>query len=153
EDLVDSASGEVVVEAGKEVADKAARRIRELGFETVMLRKSHLVPYRGYLEVEPGQIVKAGDRLTEGPLDPQKVLDLQGVRGIQEYLVREIQAVYKSQGVDINDKHVEIIVRQMLKKRKIRHPGDTDFLPGQVADKFEFEDENRRVRDLDPPGT
>ena len=74
-----------------------------------------------------------------------KVLDLQGVRGVQEYLVREIQAVYKNQGVDINDKHVEIIVRQMLKKRKIVHAGDTMFLPGQVVDKFEFEDENQRV--------
>ena len=72
---------------------------------------------------------------------------------MQEYLVREIQAVYKTQGVDINDKHVEIICRQMLKKRKIKQSGDTNFLPGQVVDKFEFEDENRRVRELDPPGT
>jgi DNA-directed RNA polymerase subunit beta' len=92
--------------------------------------------------------VRAGDRLTEGPLDPQKVLELQGVRGVQDYLVREIQNVYKSQGVDINDKHVEIIVRQMLKKRKIRHPGDTEYLPGQLVDKFEFEDENARVREM-----
>jgi DNA-directed RNA polymerase subunit beta' len=153
EDVVDMSSGEVVVEAGKEITEKISRRIRELGIITVKLRKSHLVPYRGYLEVEPGQRVGAGDRLTEGPLDPQKVLDLQGVRGVQEYLVREIQVVYKSQGVDINDKHIEIIVRQMLKKRKIKSAGDTDFLPGQVVDKFEFEDENRRVRSLDPPGT
>ena len=73
--------------------DLLAKRIRELGFVTIKLRQSHLVPYRGYLQVEPGQLVKAGDRLTEGPLDPQKVLDPQGVRGVQEYLVREIQAV------------------------------------------------------------
>ena len=71
------------------------------------------------------------------------------MRGVQEYLVREIQAVYKSQGVDINDKHVEIIVRQMLKKRKIVHPGDTRFLPAQVVDRFEFEEENRRVENAD----
>jgi DNA-directed RNA polymerase subunit beta' len=153
EDVVDTASGEVVIEAGKEITDKVAKRIRELGFQNIKVRKSHLVPYRGYLEVEKGTRVIAGDRLTEGPLDPQKVLDLQGVRGVQEYLVREIQVVYKSQGVDINDKHVEIIVRQMLKKRKIRGAGDSDFLPGQVVDKFEFEEENRRVRALDPPGT
>jgi DNA-directed RNA polymerase subunit beta' len=69
-----------------------------------------------------------------------------------EYLVREIQSVYKSQGVDINDKHVEMIVRQMLKKRKVVREGDSRFLPGQVADKFEFEDENTRVRETDPPG-
>jgi DNA-directed RNA polymerase subunit beta' len=108
-----------------------------------------MVPYRGNLEVTPDQVIRAGDRLTEGPLDPHKVLDLQGVRGVQEYLVREVQAVYKNQGVDINDKHVEIIVRQMLKKRKIVHSGDTMFLPGQVVDKFEFEDENRRVENAE----
>lgn len=145
EDIVDEASGDVIVKAGENVTEKLVRRIRDGGFLTVRLRKSYLVPYRGLLEVEVQQAIKAGDRLTEGPLDPQKVLDLQGVRGVQEYLVREIQAVYKFQGVDINDKHVEIIVRQMLKKRKIVHAGDSDFLPGQVVDKFRFEDENRRV--------
>jgi DNA-directed RNA polymerase subunit beta' len=152
EDILDS-GGEVIVAAGHEITDKISKRIREEGVTSIRLRKSHLVPYRGFLEVQPGQHVSAGDRLTEGPLDPQKVLDLQGVRGVQEYLVREIQAVYKTQGVDINDKHIEIICRQMLKKRKIKDAGDTNFLPGQVADKFEFEDENRRVRELDPPGT
>jgi DNA-directed RNA polymerase subunit beta' len=136
-----------LVKAGDPVTDKLFKQIRDNGFQTVKLRKSYMVPYRGNLEVEPGQMIRAGDRLTEGPLDPHKVLDLQGVRGVQEYLVREIQAVYKNQGVDINDKHVEIIVRQMLKKRKIVHPGDTRFLPGQVVDKFEFEDENRRIQD------
>jgi DNA-directed RNA polymerase subunit beta' len=145
EDIVDEGSGEVIVRAGEPITDKLAKKIRELGFATIHLRKSYLVPYRGLLEVEVGQEIKAGDRLTEGPLDPQKVLDLQGVRGVQEYLVREIQSVYKFQGVDINDKHIEIIVRQMLKKRKIVHQGDTEFLPGQVVDKFAFEDENRRV--------
>jgi DNA-directed RNA polymerase subunit beta' len=152
EDVLDS-SGEVIVRAGQEISDKLSKKIREEGITSVRLRKSHLVPYRGFLEVQPGQHVSAGDRLTEGPLDPQKVLDLQGVRGVQEYLVREIQAVYKTQGVDINDKHIEIICRQMLKKRRIKESGDTNFLPGQVVDKFEFEDENRRVRELDPPGT
>ncbi len=92
--------------------------------------------------------MQAGDRLTEGPLDPHKVLELQGVRGVMEYLVREIQNVYKSQGVDINDKHVEIIVRQMLRKRKVVESGDCRFLPGQVVDKFDFEDENARVRSI-----
>jgi len=138
-----------LVKAGEQVVDKLFRQVRDAGFVTVKLRKSYMVPYRGYLEVEQGTHIRAGDRLTEGPLDPHKVLDLQGVRGVQEYLVREIQAVYKNQGVDINDKHVEIIVRQMLKKRKIVHPGDTRFLPGQVVDKFEFEDENQRVVNAD----
>ncbi|MFN3649643.1 MAG: DNA-directed RNA polymerase subunit beta' [Armatimonadota bacterium] len=134
-----------IVKAGDQINDKIFRQIRDAGFLTVKLRKSYMVPYRGNLEVDKDDVIRAGDRLTEGPLDPHKVLDLQGVRGVQEYLVREIQAVYKNQGVDINDKHVEIIVRQMLKKRKIVHPGDTRFLPGQVVDRFEFEDENQRV--------
>jgi hypothetical protein len=106
-----------------------------------------LVPYRGQLQVEAGHVVQPGDRLTEGPLDPQKVLELKGPRGVQEYMVREIQKVYKGQGVDINDKHVEVIIRQMLKKRRIRHPGDAAFLPGQTVDKFAFEDENTRLRE------
>ena len=123
-----------------------------MGMKTVTIRRVYMVPYRGDLEVEKEQIVHPGDRLTEGPLDPQKVLELQGTRGVQEYLVREIQFVYKGQGVDINDKHVEVIVRQMLRKRKVRHPGDSRFLPGQIVDKFVFEDENTRVRNLATPG-
>jgi DNA-directed RNA polymerase subunit beta' len=145
EDIIDPHTGEPVVAAGSEVTDKIAKKLPDMGVETVILRKTHLVPYRGNLEVEPGMEVRAGDRLTEGPLDPQKVLELQGVHGIMEYLVREIQQVYKSQGVDINDKHVEVIVRQMLKKRKVLDPGDTDLLPGQTVDKFELQGENQRV--------
>jgi DNA-directed RNA polymerase subunit beta' len=120
--------------------------------KSLLVRKVHMVPYRGDLEVESGQEVHPGDRLTEGPLDPQKVLELQGTLGVQDYLVREVQSVYKSVGQDINDKHVEVIVRQMLRKRKVRHPGDSRFLPGQIVDKFVFEDENMRVSRLDPPG-
>ena len=146
EDVINPKNGEVMMEAGTELTDKLARKIKDAGVEVVKLKKTHLVPYRGNLEVEVGQEVQAGDRLTEGPLDPHKVLELQGVRGVMEYIVREIQNVYKSQGVDINDKHVEIIVRQMLKKRKIVESGDSRFLPGQIIDKFEFEDENARIR-------
>jgi len=153
EDVVDRDTGEVLASRGSEVNEKLLRKLRETSVTHVMLRKTHLVPYRGNLEVEIGDIVQPGDRLTEGPLDPQKVLQLQGVRGVMDYLVREIQSVYKSQGVDINDKHVEVIVRQMLRKRKVVEPGDTTFLPGQVVDKFVFEDENRRVLSQDPPGT
>jgi DNA-directed RNA polymerase subunit beta' len=141
------------IAANTEINDKLIRRLREAKVDTIKIRRAHLVPYRGQLQIQPGQHVEPGDRLTEGPLDPQKVLELQGVRGVQQYVVREIQRVYKGQGVDINDKHVEVIVRQMLKKRKIKNNGDTAFLPGQIVDKFEFEDENARVRQLDPPGT
>jgi len=139
--------------AGTELTDKHLKKIREMGITEITIRKASLVPYRGQLQVKQGDLVEAGDRLTEGPLDPQKVLDLQGTRGVQNYIVREIQAVYKSQGVDINDKHVEVIARQMLRKRKIKNQGDTEFLPGQMVDKFEFEDANKKVREMDPPGT
>ena len=149
ENILDE-SGETIVEAGAPIKDPEIRKINKVGIKTVMLRKVYLVPYRGDLEVEEGQEVSPGDRLTSGPLDPQKVLELQGTRGVQEYMVREIQNVYKSHGgVDINDKHIEVIVRQMLRKRKVRHPGNSRFLPGQVVDKFVFEDENTRVRNSD----
>ena len=139
--------------AGTELTDKHIKKIKEVGITEIKVRKAILVPYRGQLQVRQGDVVEAGDRLTEGPLDPQKVLDLQGIRGVQNYIVREIQAVYKSQGVDINDKHIEVIARQMLRKRRIKNAGDSEFLPGQMVDKFEFIDANRRVTEQDPPGT
>ena len=148
DDIINPKNGETIFEAGTDLTEKLARKIKDAGVQVVKLRKTHLVPYRGNLEVTVGQEVQAGDRLTEGPLDPHKVLELQGVRGVMEYLVREIQSVYKSQGVDINDKHVEIIVRQMLKKRKVLESGDARFLPGQLVDKFDFDEENARVRGL-----
>ena len=144
--VINPKTGDVMLEAGTELTDKIARKVKDAGVQIVTLRKTHLVPYRGNLEVEVGQEVSAGDRLTEGPLDPHKVLELQGVRGVMGYIVREIQSVYKSQGVDINDKHVEIIVRQMLRKRRVLESGDARFLPGQIADKFDFDDENARIR-------
>jgi DNA-directed RNA polymerase subunit beta' len=147
DDILDE-SGEIIVKAGEQITDKHLRKIVAMGMKSVTIRRGYLVPYRGDLEVEEGQEVHPGDRLTEGPLDPQKVLELQGTRGVQDYLVREIQSVYKGQGVDINDKHVEVIVRQMLRKRKVRHPGDSRFLPGQIVDKFVFEDENTRVQNI-----
>ena len=138
---------EVILEAGTELTDRHAKILRDKGIEEISVRHSHLVPYRGDLSIHVGDEVSAGDRLTEGPLDPDRVLELQGITGVQDYMVREIQSVYKSQGVDINDKHIEVIVRQMLKKRKINDPGDTLFLPGQVVDKFDFEDTNAEVRE------
>jgi DNA-directed RNA polymerase subunit beta' len=140
-------TNEILLDAGTEINEKAARILREHNIQEITVRHSHLVPYRGALEVEVNDEVRAGDRLTEGPLDPDRVLELQGITGVQDYMVKEIQSVYKSQGVDINDKHIEVIVRQMLKKRKIVDPGETYFLPGQVVDKFEFEDANKLVRE------
>ena len=98
-----------------------------------------------------GVLVKNGDRvepgtiLTNGSVYPQDILKTQGVKGVQDYILREIQTVYRSQGVDINDKHVEIIVRQMLKKVQVENPGDTDILPGEKLDLFRFEEENLKA--------
>ncbi|NLJ86255.1 MAG: DNA-directed RNA polymerase subunit beta', partial [Firmicutes bacterium] len=107
--------------------------------------QSYTVPYGARLKVRDGGSVEAGDQLTEGSVNPHDILKVKGVRAVQSYLVREVQDVYRSQGVDINDKHIEVIIRQMLRKVKIEKPGDTELLPGGLVDSFEFEDENARV--------
>jgi DNA-directed RNA polymerase subunit beta' len=146
-DVKDPNSDETIVEAGKELTLQVLAKLRQAGVGGVVVEERYMVPYRGSLRVESGDAIKAGHPLTEGPLDPQELLRMRGPRDVQEYLVQEIQRVYRSQGVDINDKHIEVIVRQMLRRRKVTEAGDTEFLPGQVADRFEFEDENRRIRE------
>ena len=107
--------------------------------------ESYTVPYGSRLKIREGGYVEAGDQLTEGSVNPHDILKVRGVRAVQAYLVREVQDVYRSQGVDINDKHIEVIIRQMLRKVKIDKSGDTDLLPGGLVDAFEFEEENARV--------
>jgi DNA-directed RNA polymerase subunit beta' len=136
-----------VAEAGQELTPQLLAKLLEAKVTTVKIERRHLVPYRGVLPVREGDTVRAGDALTEGPLDPQKVLQMQGVRAVQDYLVREIQKVYRSQGVDINDKHIEVIVRQMLRKRRVIDPGDTELLPGKIYDRFYFDEVNRDIRE------
>jgi DNA-directed RNA polymerase subunit beta' len=143
--ILSPSNNEEIVPVGKELVDRDIRKIREAGIESILVRKEIVVPYRGELKVKEGDVIEPGDRLTDGPLDPQKVLGLQGLRGIQEYLVREVQKVYKQQGVDINDKHIEVIVRQMLKKRKLVEPGQSHYLNGQLVDRFDIEDVNRKI--------
>src|SRR5690606_11170900 len=89
--------------------------------------KAYTIPYGARLKVRDGQYVEAGDRLTEGSVNPHDILKVKGMHGVQAYLVQEVQEVYRSQGVDINDKHIEIIVRQMLRKVQIESPGDTNL--------------------------
>ncbi len=105
-----------------------------------------LVPPLGNLPVQKGSKVIKGDPLTEGPLDPHEVLELAGAHAVHQYFIENLQTVYKDQGVDINDKHMEVIIRQMLRKRQVKEPGDTPFLPGQNVDRFRFVRENERVR-------
>ncbi len=107
--------------------------------------RSYTVPYGAKLKVEDGAPVEAGDQLTEGALNPHDILRIKGVRSVQRYIVREVQGVYRSQGVDINDKHIEVVVRQMLKKWKVADPGDTDLLTGGLVDFTELSAKNRKV--------
>jgi len=107
--------------------------------------KEYLIPQGKHLRVHPGDRVYAGDRLCEGPVDPHDILRINGVNAVQEYLVNEIQEVYRLQGVKINDKHIEVIVRQMLQKVRVEDIGDTSFLEGDQVDKITFKEENERV--------
>ncbi|QGP91846.1 DNA-directed RNA polymerase subunit beta' [Neomoorella glycerini] len=107
---------------------------------------SYHVPYGSRLKVNEGDHVAAGDELTEGSVNPHDLLKVKGVRGVQLYLLREVQRVYRLQGVDINDKHIEVMIRQMLRKVKVEDEGDTDLLPGTLVDAFEFEEVNLKVQ-------
>ena len=102
--------------------------------------KNYLIPFNSRIkpEIEDGRYIEAGDELTEGSVNPHDILKIKGVRAVQDYILREVQRVYRLQGVDINDKHVEVIVRQMLKKVRIETPGDSEYLPGMTADTLEF---------------
>jgi len=105
----------------------------------------YLLPVRAKLRVAEGDIIEPGTQLTEGPLDPKEVLDIQGIRACQTYLVEQVQEVYRSQGVDIHDKHIELIVRQMLRRVRIVSPGDGPWLPAELIDAQEFRDTNREL--------
>jgi len=109
------------------------------------IEREHLVSHGKHLRVHAGDFVRAGEALVDGPLVPHDILRISGEEAVQQYLVREIQGVYRSQRVEINDKHIEIIVAQMLRKVKIESPGDTSLLPGAVMDKFEFRSANSEI--------
>jgi len=107
--------------------------------------REYLIPYGKHLRVHEGDWVRSGDRLSEGPINPHDILKIKGPRAVQEYLLNEVQEVYRLQGVKINDKHIGVIVRQMLNKVLIVNPGDTNFLEGESVDKIHFRRENERV--------
>ena len=92
-----------------------------------------------------GSVVEAGDELTEGSVNPHDILKIKGVKGVQAYMLKEVQSVYRLQGVEISDKHLEVIIRQMLRKVQVEESGDTDLLPGEIVDIFRFESENERI--------
>ena len=108
-------------------------------------KKEYLLPFNAELKIKNGDKVEPGTQLNVGSVNPQDILRIKGVKGVQDYILNEVQSVYRSQGVDINDKHVEIIVRQMMRKVRIENCGDTDMLPGELVDMFTFEDENEKA--------
>ncbi len=133
-------SGEVKISPDKRRGKMTIIVCSEGGME-----KEHHVPQDKHLLVHAGDFVDAGDPLIEGPLIPHDILRIRGDEALQHYLLAEVQSVYRSQNVTINDKHVEIILCQMLRKVKVEEPGDSKFLPGEVVDKFRFRDENRQL--------
>jgi len=123
--------------------DEKTREIIIHGAKSV--EKAYQVPRRSRLKVVDGKKIKAGTPLTEGSINPHEILRILGSRELEKYLVGEVQEVYHSQGVDINDKHIELIIRQMLRKVLVSEPGDTDVLPGQLVNKYQLEEENEKV--------
>ena len=135
----------IIAEFGGEVSENITRKKREIVVTNPETKeaKSYIIPYGARLKVTDGQMIEAGDELTEGSVNPHDILKIKGLAAAQNYLIQEVQRVYRLQGVDINDKHIETIVRQMLRRVKVEENGDTDLLPGSLVDYLEFEEKNR----------
>lgn len=134
----------IIAEFGGVVAIKDTKKKREIIIteNETGNSKTYLIPYGSRIKVADGQVLEAGDELTEGSVNPHDILKIKGVRAVQDYMIQEVQRVYRLQGVEINDKHVEMIVRQMLKKIKIEESGDSDVLPGTSMDVLDYNDLN-----------
>ncbi len=136
----------VIAETDGQARIQEVKGRREIGIiNETGERFVYQVPYGARLKVKEGQRVSAGDELTEGSVNPHDMLKIKGLKGVQLYLVHEVQRVYRLQGVDINDKHIEVMIRQMLRKVKVDDPGDTELLPGGLIDVFDFEEENANI--------
>ena len=137
----------IISEFGGVVAIKDTKKKREITItdNETGNSKTYLIPYGSRIKVQDGQVLEAGDELTEGSVNPHDILKIKGVRAVQDYMLQEVQRVYRLQGVEINDKHVEMIVRQMLKKIKIEESGDGDVLPGVSMDVLDYNDMNEKL--------
>ncbi|EET60034.1 DNA-directed RNA polymerase, beta' subunit [Marvinbryantia formatexigens DSM 14469] len=132
--------------AGKvEIRDTKKKREIIVTNEETGEAKTYLIPYGSRIKVQDGVVLEAGDVLTEGSVNPHDILKIKGVRAVQDYMLREVQRVYRLQGVEINDKHIEVIVRQMLKKIRVEECGDTELLPGTTVDILDFEEANAKA--------
>src|SRR6478672_12965249 len=129
--------------SGKIVLDEKGKKLIVRNEERDV--REYPIPHSAQLEVRDGEHVTAGQPLTKGPQNPQEILHILGREAVQRYLVDEVQRVYRSQGVNVHDKHIEIIVRQMLRKVRIDMPGDTELLPGEMVERFAFADSNARA--------
>ena len=137
----------IIAEFGGKVQLRDNRKKREVVItnDETGESRAYLIPYGSRIKVLDDQVLEAGDELTEGSVNPHDILKIKGIRAVQDYMLREVQRVYRLQGVDINDKHIEIIVRQMLKKIRIEDNGDSSYLPGTLVDVLDFEDTNEQL--------
>ena len=139
----------IIAEFGGKVSISDTKKKREVivtDNETAE-EKRYLIPYGSRIKVLDGQTIEAGDELTEGSVNPHDILKIKGVRAVQDYMIQEVQRVYRLQGVEINDKHIEIIVRQMLKKVRVEESGDAQILPGTLVDVLDYEETNEKLRE------
>ena len=136
----------IISEIAGTVTQKDTKKKREITVtDSEGNQKTYLIPYGSRLKVMDGQVIEAGDEITEGSVNPHDLLRIKGVRAVQEYMLREVQRVYRLQGVEINDKHIEMIVHQMMKKVRIEEAGDSEFLPGTQVDVLDFMDKNEEL--------
>ena len=137
----------IITELGGVVEIRETKRKREVVItnQETGEAKAYLIPYGSRLKVQDGQVLEAGDELTEGSVNPHDILKIKGVRAVQDYMIQEVQKVYRLQGVEINDTHIEVIVRQMLKKIRVEESGDSDYLPGINVDALEFTELNEKL--------
>ncbi|WP_430626139.1 DNA-directed RNA polymerase subunit beta' [Sulfobacillus thermotolerans] len=150
EDVYHPETGELLIKANEIIMEDVAQAYKGRREITVVNddqndAQTYVVPFGSRIRVHDGDRIEAGDELTEGSVNPHDLLRVLGLRGVQNYLLQEVQRVYRLQGVDINDKHIEVMVRQMMRKVKIEEAGDTDLLPGALVDRFDFEDQNAEV--------
>ncbi len=137
----------IIAEFGGVAAIKDTKKKREIVItnDETGESKAYLIPYGSRIKIMDGAVLEAGDELTEGSVNPHDLLKIKGIRAVQDYMLREVQRVYRLQGVDISDKHIEVIVRQMLKKVRVENNGDADFLPGTLVDVLDFEEMNEKL--------
>jgi len=137
----------IISEIAGKVKIKETKKKKEVIVTSKDNSKTYTIPFGSKMKVKDGDMVEAGDPFIEGSLNPSEILEIKGPEGVYEYLISEVQKVYRNQGVDINDKHIEVIGRQMLKKVRVEDNGDTDMFPGELIDMYEFADKNKEAKE------